>query len=187
MTKPSSIGETVFDRVGAKLVRCAADLWLVSGQVTTSAELASDVVQSQKEIEALNAEAIEQIEQRAIEIEQAIAKQVAALRALKAGQAVQVENLEMMEAVAGHLAESNLPKIHDEVATIATILGHGNYMHLIKGEKSLWKWLLRVVDTPVFAESFGEQEAERQVELFASLRTTVNSLQRRDNILTEPE
>lgn len=182
----SSIGETVFDRVGAKLIRCAADLWEVSKQVAISDEVAHDVVQSQKEIEASNAEAIEQIEQRAIEIEQAIVNQVNALRALKEGQAAQIENRQKIEAMAGHLAEADLPHIQDEVATIATILGHGNYMHLVKGEVPLWKWLIRVVDPLVFAEAFGQQENERQQTLFASLRKAKNNLKKVDGILEEP-
>lgn len=183
----TSIGETVFDRVGTKLIRCAADLWDVSQQVAISDEVARDVVQSQKEIEASNTEAIKQIEQRAIEIEQAIIGQVNALRALKEGQAAQVENRQMIEAMGGHLAETNLPHIQDEVATIATILGHGNYMHLIKGEVLLWKWLIRVVDPLVFADAFGQQESEWQHTLFASLRKAPNSLKKVDGILEEPE
>lgn len=177
----ATIGETVFDRVGTKLIRCAADLWEVSKQVGISDGVAGDVVQSQKEIEAIDAEAVEQIEQ-------AIYKQVNALRALKEGRAAQVENRQMIEAMAGHLAETDLPHIQDEVATIATILGHGNYMHLIKGEVPLWKWLIRVVDPAVFAESFGQQEDERQRELFNSLGKVVNKLQRTDEgMLEEPE
>lgn len=47
--------------------------------------------------------------------------------------------------------------------------------------------ILKIVRSKHFADEFGKLEPARQVELFASLRTTINSLQRRDNILMEPE
>lgn len=47
--------------------------------------------------------------------------------------------------------------------------------------------ILKIVRSKHFADEFGKLEPERQVELFASLRTSINSLQRRDNILVEPE
>jgi hypothetical protein len=189
MTKATRIGETVFDRVGDKLIKSAANLLLISNQIAISEKRARGVVQSQKEIEAVNTEALEQIEQRASEIEQAVTAQLNAVRALQEGQVAQEENRAMIEALASDLVSSGIPEVLDDVRCLATILGHANYLHLVKGEMPLWAWLLRIVDVPVFVESFGLQEKERQRALFNGLRETVNELKKVDGleILAEPE
>lgn len=177
------IGETVFDRVGDTLIKSAANLLLISRQMAISDKLATGLAQSMKEIEAVNTEATQQIEQRAIEIEQLVTQQLEAVRALREGQAAQAENRERIEAMGGRWEESGLAQVKDDIESIGTILAHGNYMHLIKGEMSLWAWLLRVVDVPVFSGGFGQQEAERQRELFAALRLAINELKRQDGVL----
>lgn len=55
------------------------------------------------------------------------------------------------------------------------------------GDHPTVRFILDTVFTNVFAEEFGHLDPARQVELFASLRNSINSLQRRDNILLEPE
>lgn len=66
-----------------------------------------------------------------------------------------------------------------------TILG--NIEVFLSSESATVQYVLEQVFVPIFADAFGQLSPERQVELFSSLRVAVNSLQRRDNILLEPE
>src|SRR6185503_7131767 len=65
-----------------------------------------------------------------------------------------------------------------------TILG--NIEVFLSSEAVSVQYVLEQVFVPIFDEAFGNLTPERQVELFSSLRVAVNSLQRRDNILEEP-
>jgi len=195
------VTEIILDRVGKNLIQAAANLLIISKQEQLEKKVVADVIKSETEIDALNTEAIAQIEQRDAEIvkataemvrqadriEKAIADQLEAVRALKESQAAQLENRLALEALAGHKAESNLAQVQDDVASIATILGHGNYTHIFQGDSPLWDLLLRLVEAPVFAGSFGRQAPERQQALFASLRESVNELKKVDGILEGPE
>lgn len=161
--------ENVYDRIGIRLINAAANLLMMSYVVVDSQKVAKNIARSEQEIEVLGKEAIAQIEKRATEIEQAVSLVRDSVRALKEGQAAQVENRQAIEALAGHLAEMDIEAAHSDIAGLATILGHQNYKHLLMADVELWAWMLKVVDGPVFAEAVKRQDAKRQNELMAGM------------------
>jgi len=185
------LSANVFDRIGTRLIRVAEMLLLYSGQTKSAHRVTQDVTRSQREIEAVDSEAIKQMEAETRAMEQMVqtfvSRQLDRYRALQVSQGAQVQNRQALEVLEAHLAEMDLDSVQDDTATLATILGYGNYVHLLQTEVPLWEMLLGLVDLPVFAGAFGKQEAGKQQALFASLRETVNELKKVDGILAEPE
>ena len=186
-----SITENVLDRIGIRLIRAAETLLLYSGQAKSARKVTQDVTQSQREIEALDSEAVKQMEaeMRAMEqmVQTFVARHLDQIRALQVSQKAQMQNRQALEALDAHLAEMDLESVQSDTATLATILGYGNYAHLLTEDVALWTMFLNLVKPATFAGAFGKQEATKQQALFASLRESANELKKVDGILQEPE
>lgn len=73
----------------------------------------------------------------------------------------------------------------DKAANVETIVR--NFRIFLTEDELTITWILEnIIDPALFGTSFGKVESERQRELFNSLRTTVNSLQKEHGMLAEP-
>lgn len=61
-----------------------------------------------------------------------------------------------------------------------------NIDQFLSGDAPTIEYILEIVFTEIFADAFGRLDPARQIELFAALRTAINSLKRQDGILSEP-
>lgn len=53
----------------------------------------------------------------------------------------------------------------------------------LSGDTATVEYILSIVFTETFAEAFGKLESDRQIELFASLRKAINSLEKKEGLL----
>lgn len=150
--------QTVFDRIGTRLVQVAANLLLFGYQVDISQKIISNVVKSQKYIEILDDEAIEQIESSMKAIEEVVVErsknQREAIRALKESKEGQKKNREDLQSVVRHLSENVIFETQDDISSLTTLLSYSNYKRIVMTDVSLWIMMLKAVDKKTFEKAY---------------------------------